>query len=78
MLAAQWKHRLPFIQSASPAELAAAVISRAIEDLEIPENAELTVIDFCSGGGGKSHLLQKLSSRVDYLLPRVPMLCMAS
>lgn len=47
-----WTRRLPLIQTATPAELAAAVVSDAVNDIEKNRASEVVVVDFCSGGGG--------------------------
>lgn len=48
MLTAQWTHRLPFVQSVSPAELAAVLLHNVLDETD-----DIKVIDFCSGAGGK-------------------------
>lgn len=45
-------HKLPFIQRVSPAELAAELIRRALDDIDDINDEKYTVIDFCSGAGG--------------------------
>lgn len=55
MLAAEWTHRLPIIQQTSPAEMAATLIVKALDEIKDVEGSKLTVVDFCSGGGGQQH-----------------------
>lgn len=79
MLAAQWMHRLPFIQARSPAQLAAELVFKALE--RVPNADNLTVVDFCSGGGGKNLIFLflfsstspcLLSSQCKFILPDSP------
>lgn len=53
MLAAEWTHRLPIIQQSSPADMAADLIVKALDEIRDVEGSKLTVVDFCSGGGGQ-------------------------
>lgn len=52
MLAAQWTHKLPIIQKSSPADMAASLLLRALENVDNRSDSKLSVVDFCSGGGG--------------------------
>ncbi|KAF2093190.1 hypothetical protein NA57DRAFT_48810, partial [Rhizodiscina lignyota] len=56
MLAAQWMHRLPLIQAKSPANLASELILGILE--QYPDTDDLTVVDFCSGGGGPTPVIE--------------------
>jgi hypothetical protein len=56
MLTAAWTHRTPLLQKASPAELAANLIKRTLDDLDNNETSEISVVDFCSGAGGTYYL----------------------
>ncbi|TKA65064.1 hypothetical protein B0A49_06000 [Cryomyces minteri] len=60
MLTAQWTHRLPFLQSITPAERAAALILRTLGQIEDLEELKFTIIDFCSGGGGPVPTIERL------------------
>ncbi|KAK5019418.1 hypothetical protein LTR16_002664 [Cryomyces antarcticus] len=60
MLTAQWTHRLPFLQSITPAERAAALILRTLDQIEDLEESKFTIIDFCSGGGGPVPTIERL------------------
>lgn len=60
MLTALWTHRLPFIQPASPAELAATLIAHAVDELEENPNTEVVIVDFCSGGGGPIPTVERI------------------
>ncbi|KAF2141383.1 uncharacterized protein K452DRAFT_228869 [Aplosporella prunicola CBS 121167] len=64
MLTAEWTHRLPLLQSASPAELAAEVILGALDEIDGADadgdGEGLTVVDFCSGGGGPVPVIERL------------------
>lgn len=60
MLTAQWTHRLPFFQTVSPAERAASLILRTLSEIEDQDSSKLSVIDFCSGGGGPTPVIEKL------------------
>lgn len=53
-LTAQWTKRLPFLQQHPPAKLAAEAILEALSGIADINTAEWTVIDFCSGAGGRS------------------------
>lgn len=52
MLTAEWTHKLPFIQSTSPAKRAAALIIRTLDRMPEVEKGKFSIVDFCSGGGG--------------------------
>ncbi|KAI9820786.1 MAG: hypothetical protein M1827_005157 [Pycnora praestabilis] len=59
MLTAFWTHRLPIIQRASPAELAAAVILRAFDSY--PDSTDdFTIVDFASGAGGPTPTIERI------------------
>ncbi|TKA75748.1 hypothetical protein B0A49_02583 [Cryomyces minteri] len=60
MLTAQWTHRLPFLQSITPAERAAALILWTLGQIEDLEESKFTIIDFCSGGGGPVPTIERL------------------
>lgn len=60
MLTLFWTHRLPVIQPATPADLAASVISTAVDYLESVQTSEVVVVDFCSGGGGPVPLIERV------------------
>jgi hypothetical protein len=51
-LTAAWIHRFPLLQKASPAELAANLIMRTLDEMPDLENIKLSLVDFCSGAGG--------------------------
>lgn len=61
-LTAQWTKRLPILQQQAPAELAAEAILDALSRLKDVNTADWTVIDFCSGAGGTSGLLDQMFS----------------
>jgi hypothetical protein len=52
MLTAAWTLRIPLIQRMSPAELAAEMVLRTLDEIGYDGNTKLSVIDFCSGAGG--------------------------
>ncbi|KAI9791813.1 MAG: hypothetical protein M1816_003358 [Peltula sp. TS41687] len=60
MLTNFWTRRIPFIQTATPAELAASVVSDAVSDLEKDQDSEVVVVDFCSGGGGPVPTIERV------------------
>lgn len=62
MLTAQWSYRVPILQQRAPAELAAQLIEDALDKLEtaLPKYETITVVDFCSGGGGPTPTIEKL------------------
>ena len=60
MLTSFWTRSLPFIQTATPAELAASVVSDAVSDLEMDQDSEVVVVDFCSGGGGPVPTIERV------------------
>lgn len=53
ILTAAWIYKIPFFQKVSPAELAAIVILRTLEEIGDLDKNKISVIDFCSGAGGK-------------------------
>lgn len=53
-LTAAWVHKLPLLQKASPAELAANLIIRTLDEMPDLDNIKLSLVDFCSGAGGMS------------------------
>lgn len=74
MLAAEWTHRLPIIQQTSPAEMAATLIVKALDEIKDVEGSKLTVVDFCSGGGGPVPIIEKLvnKKRAEQHKPSIP------
>ncbi len=60
MLAAQWTHRVPLLQHVSPAHIAANLVIEALEKIEREDSSKFTVVDFCSGGGGPTPVIEKL------------------
>lgn len=78
MLTAQWTRKLPFIQKAAPAELAARLIHTFLDDFPDIDSEQYFVIDFCSGAGGKQvhnfyglgHRCESFVMRSPYLLPK--------
>jgi len=67
-LTAQWTHKLPIIQRVAPATLAAALIQRALSEIKDIDMEAYTVIDFCSGAGGKPKSLPPLTPPLDLTL----------
>ncbi|KAK8258248.1 hypothetical protein IWZ00DRAFT_39662 [Phyllosticta capitalensis] len=63
ILASEWAYRLPFIQPSSPADLAAAIISKALDDFADSDDSSFTVVDFCSGSGGPVPTIEKAVNR---------------
>ncbi|RDI84824.1 hypothetical protein Vi05172_g5455 [Venturia inaequalis] len=59
-LTAAWIHRFPLLQKASPAELAASLIIRTLDEMPDLENIKLSLVDFCSGAGGPIPTIEKL------------------
>ncbi|KAG9978963.1 hypothetical protein KCU98_g9080, partial [Aureobasidium melanogenum] len=59
MLTAQWTRKLPIIQTTAPAELAARLIHTFLDDFPDVESEQYFVIDFCSGAGGPTPLIEK-------------------
>jgi hypothetical protein len=53
MLTAAWIHRFPCIQQTSPAELAAEMVLRTLDEVGYDGDSKISVVDFCSGAGGK-------------------------
>ncbi|KAF2089845.1 hypothetical protein K490DRAFT_62722 [Saccharata proteae CBS 121410] len=74
MLAAQWTRRLPLVQRVAPAELAAEVVREAIERMGEEVEEGLTVVDFCSGGGGEFEVLLSDVLVVSIFIPFAPTL----
>lgn len=74
MLAAEWTHRLPLLQQQSPADMAADLIVRALDEIKDAEGSRLTVVDFCSGGGGPIPVIEKLvnKKRAERNKPPIP------
>ncbi|KAL1647342.1 hypothetical protein SLS58_002670 [Diplodia intermedia] len=62
MLAAEWTHRLPLIQRVSPADMAASLIVKALDEIK-DDGSRITVVDFCSGGGGPVPVIEKLVNK---------------
>ncbi|OJD35877.1 uncharacterized protein BKCO1_1400025 [Diplodia corticola] len=73
MLAAEWTHRLPLIQHASPADMAASLIVKALDELK-DDGSSITVVDFCSGGGGPVPVIERLvnKKRAERNKPPIP------
>ena len=44
---------MPFLQRQAPAELAADAVLQALNSLEDIDSADYTIVDFCSGAGGR-------------------------
>jgi len=59
MLTAQWTRKLPLIQETAPAELAARLIHAFLDDFPDIDSEQYFVIDFCSGAGGPTPLIEK-------------------
>ncbi|KAI4718755.1 hypothetical protein E4T48_05045 [Aureobasidium sp. EXF-10727] len=59
MLTAQWTRKLPFIQKDAPAELAARLIHTFLDDFPDIDSEQYFVIDFCSGAGGPTPLIER-------------------
>ncbi|KAH7061536.1 hypothetical protein B0J12DRAFT_299221 [Macrophomina phaseolina] len=74
MLAAEWTHRLPIIQQSSPADMAADLIVKALDEIRDVEGSKLTVVDFCSGGGGPVPVIERLvnKKRAEQQKPPIP------
>ncbi|KAI9790035.1 MAG: hypothetical protein M1835_001256, partial [Candelina submexicana] len=51
-----WRIKLPFVQVASPASLAASVLRRILNT----STSKYTVVDFCAGAGGPTPTIEKL------------------
>jgi hypothetical protein len=51
---------VPYLQKVSPAELAAAVILRTLEEIGDIDNSKISVIDFCSGAGGPIPTIERI------------------
>ncbi|KAI9699116.1 MAG: hypothetical protein M1836_003305 [Candelina mexicana] len=51
-----WRIKLPFVQVASPASLAASVLRRLLNT----STSKYTVVDFCAGAGGPTPTIEKL------------------
>ena len=60
ILTAAWIYKVPLLQKISPAELAAAVILRTLEEIEDLETSKISVIDFCSGAGGPIPTIERI------------------
>ncbi|KAI5200529.1 hypothetical protein E4T39_05651 [Aureobasidium subglaciale] len=59
MLTAQWTRKLPLIQQSTPAELAAKLIHTFLDDFPDIDTERYFVIDFCSGAGGPTPLIER-------------------
>ncbi|THZ24665.1 hypothetical protein D6C89_04800 [Aureobasidium pullulans] len=59
MLTAQWTRKLPLIQQTAPAKLAARLIHTFLDDFPDIDTEQYFVIDFCSGAGGPTPLIEK-------------------
>jgi hypothetical protein len=55
MLTAAWIHTVPFLQKTSPAELAASMVLRTLNEIGYDEDSRISIVDFCSGAGGEFH-----------------------
>ncbi|KAF2655514.1 hypothetical protein K491DRAFT_425890 [Lophiostoma macrostomum CBS 122681] len=73
MLTEQWAHRLPFVQTRSPAFLASLTLNSAIEKAERNHPAPLVVVDFCAGGGGPTPIFEQLINRHRKAVGKDPM-----
>ena len=58
-LTAQWTHRLPFIQSRSPADLASLLMQRVMALVPDADSRAYTVIELCSGAGGPTPQIER-------------------
>lgn len=74
MLAMQWTHRIPLIQSQPPAHLAAAVIAEIIDRLTSTDLSKLTVIDFCSGRGGPTPTFERIINTARTAASKAPIM----
>jgi hypothetical protein len=52
MLTAAWTLCIPFVQKSSPAELAAAMVLKTLDEIGYDGNSRISIVDFCSGAGG--------------------------
>jgi hypothetical protein len=53
VLTAAWIHCFPFVQQISPAELAAEMVLKTMDEIGYNGDSKISVIDFCSGAGGQ-------------------------
>lgn len=60
ILTAAWIHKVPLLQKVSPAELAAIVILRTLEEIGDLDKSKISVIDFCSGAGGPTPTIERI------------------
>ncbi|KAF2839562.1 hypothetical protein M501DRAFT_1010660 [Patellaria atrata CBS 101060] len=56
----EWTHRIPIIQTKSPAQRASDLLLRTLNRVPELSNSKLTIIDFCSGGGGPVPVIENL------------------
>jgi len=73
-LTAQWTKKLPFIQSASPSTLAAALLQRILNNITDINTTSYTIIDFCSGAGGPTPSIEKAVNSTRQRLDQRPIL----
>ena len=60
MLTAEWTHRIPLLQRTSPADMASNLLVSALDELDTRTDTHLSVVDFCSGGGGPTPTIEQL------------------
>ncbi|PVI06833.1 hypothetical protein DM02DRAFT_409437 [Periconia macrospinosa] len=73
ILTKQWTRRLPFIQFASPAEVACGQLASVIEEMGRRDNRKLEVFEFCAGSGGPTPVFEKLINQHRAGLNRAPL-----
>ncbi|KAH0347182.1 hypothetical protein KCU81_g3650, partial [Aureobasidium melanogenum] len=72
MLTAQWTRKLPIIQTTAPAELAARLIHSFLDDFPDIDTEQYFVIDFCSGAGGPTPVIEKSINKTRTRLNQPP------
>lgn len=63
ILTAAWSNKVPLIQKAAPAELAASVILAALDNIGELDSNKISVIEFCSGAGGPTPSIERIINR---------------
>lgn len=60
LLTTAWSQRVPLLQQVTPAELAAKLILRTLEEIGDLDEGKISVIDFCSGAGGPIPTIERI------------------
>jgi hypothetical protein len=60
LLTTAWSQKVPLLQKVTPAELAAKLILRTLDDIGDLNEGKISVIDFCSGAGGPIPTIERI------------------